>query len=95
MKSTQMCILCMGFVKVTLAEPRLSTVYIIHFVFRPTVLYLPQIHQKLRETGSFGKVCELGHDRRSATIEEYVVDRVEKDLNVSSRILARKSGICK
>lgn len=51
------------------------------------------IHQKLRETGSFGKVCEMGQDRRSAIIEEYIVDRVEEDPTVSSRILAREAGI--
>ena len=29
----------------------------------------------------------------SPTIKEYIVDRVEEDLNVSSRILAREAGI--
>ena len=40
----------------------------------PSRAVFAAIHQKLRETGSFGKVCEVGHDRRSATIEEYIVD---------------------
>ena len=35
----------------------------------------------------------MGQDRRAATIEEYIIDRVEKDPNVSSRILAREAGI--
>ena len=54
----------MDFVMVTLAEPRLSIVYVINFIIILTVLHFAAIHQKLRETGSFGKVCEMGQDRR-------------------------------
>ena len=70
-----------GFCDGNLAEPRLSTVYVIHFVFRPTVLYLLQFIKSLGETGLFGKVCEVDNDRCSATIEEYIVDRVEENPN--------------
>lgn len=51
------------------------------------------VHQRLRESGSFGREYERGHDRRSATVEEYVIDRVEEDPSVSQRTLAREGGI--
>ena len=61
--------------------------------FVPNHAVFAAIHQKLRETGSFGKVCEMGHNQCSATIEEYIVDQVEENPNVNSRILPRESGI--
>ena len=51
------------------------------------------IHQRLRETGLLSKAYEMGQDHRSATIEEYVIDRVEEDPNVSSLKLTKEAGI--
>ena len=44
-------------------------------------------------TSSFYKVYEISQDHLSVTVEEYVVDRLEEDPNVSSRTLAREVGI--
>ena len=42
------------------------------------------IYQRLGETGLFGTVYEMDEDYRSTTVEEYVVDRMKEDPNVSS-----------
>ena len=60
---------------------------------KPNHALLATVHQKLRETSSFRNVCKMGQDRRSATTEEYIVDRVEEDPNVSLCLLVREAGI--
>ena len=69
--------------------------YHLHYPLRclPNRAVFAAIQQKLRETGLFDKVCKMSQDHCSATIEEYIVDQVEEDPNVSSRILAREFGI--
>ena len=59
----------------------------------PIHAVLAAIHQKLRETVFLGKVCKMGQDCSSATIDNDIVDQVEEDPNVSSRILVRQAGI--
>ena len=59
----------------------------------PNRALFSEIHQRLRECGSFGKWSEMDQVRRFATFNDYVVDWVEEDANVSSRILARAAVI--
>ena len=47
MKSSRISILYMCFMMVTFGELRLSMVYVIHFVARPTMLYFPQFTKSL------------------------------------------------
>ncbi|GBL74810.1 hypothetical protein AVEN_243662-1 [Araneus ventricosus] len=60
---------------------------------RPNRAIFAAVQQKLRETGSFGKVYEWSQNRRSATVEESVLYRVEKDRSANSRTLESEGVI--
>lgn len=51
------------------------------------------LHQMRRDTGLFFHVSERGYDRVSTTVEIHIIDQVEKDSNMSSRVHARDCGI--
>jgi hypothetical protein len=59
----------------------------------PNHAVFSSIRQRLKETGSFAKVYERDQNRCPRVTDEYVLDRIEEDLTVSTRTLARQDRI--
>ena len=51
------------------------------------------IHERLKGISSFGKLYKTDQYRHSANVEEYVIDRVEEETNMTLLILIREVGI--
>ena len=61
----------------------------LHWNCRENLVVFVEIHQRLRKTGSFSKVYEMGLYHCSTSVEKYVMERMEKDPNVSMHTCER------